>query len=318
MALVQIMAPAEQTELVETKFGKSPKGSFASYQLSFTESNSKVLCDVDSVQRNLSNTKNEFTYPKFPLQHTDKYEIPAERLCAPGKLLLEHLSADVPKLNSIEENTRAQALSETWENERKFSLTASNFHLICHRQRNFDTLVDKLLHPKVINSRYTNHGQKYEPVALREHEKYMFSTRRPIKLLKSGFVVSIDLPFLGASRDGKVIDKGCERPFGLVEVKCPETKFQVTPLDACSDGAFYCEVVQGKPKLKKSHQYFNQVQGQMGVTKAEWYGMLNGMSIERIKFDAQFWNTNRCKLEEFYFNNFLKIAAVEYCRGKEE
>ena len=192
MALAQIMAPAEQTELVETKFGKSPKGSFASYQFSFTESTFEVFCDVDSVQRNLSNTKNDFTYPKFPLQDTDKYEIPAERLSAPGKLLLEHLSVKVPKLNSIEENTRGPAVSETWKNEPKFRLTASNFHLICYRQRNFDTLVDKLLHPKVINSRYTNHGLKYEPVSLKEYEKYMFCTRRPIKLLKSGFVVSID------------------------------------------------------------------------------------------------------------------------------
>ena len=61
MALAQTMAPAEQIELVERKFGKSPKGSFASYQLFFTESNFKVICDVDSVQRNLSNTKNDFT-----------------------------------------------------------------------------------------------------------------------------------------------------------------------------------------------------------------------------------------------------------------
>ena len=30
MALALIMAPTEQTELVKTKFGKSPKGSFAS------------------------------------------------------------------------------------------------------------------------------------------------------------------------------------------------------------------------------------------------------------------------------------------------
>ena len=111
------------------------------------------------------------SHPKFPLQDTDKYEIPAERLSAPGKLLLEPLSVDVPKLNSIEESTRAQAVSETWKNERKFRLTASNFNLICHRLCNFDTLVDKLLHPKVINSRYTSHGLKYEPVALREYEK---------------------------------------------------------------------------------------------------------------------------------------------------
>ena len=322
MALAQIMAPADQTEFVETKFGKSAKGLFASYQLSFTESNFNVYCDIESMQRCLLGSRSDLQYSKFPLQHTDKYGIPAEQLSSPAKILLEHLSVDVQKLNNIEESTRAQGASEAWRNKRKYRLTASNFHLICCRQRNMDTLVDKLLYPTAIHSRYTNHGQTYEPIALREYEKYMFSTRRPIKLLKSSFVVCMDAPFLGASPDGKVVDKGCTKPFGLVEVKCPETKFRVTPLDACSDGAFYCENVEGKPKLKKKHQYYYQVPGQMGATKADWCDFviytLVGMSIERIKFDDQFWNATRCKLEEFYFSHFLKRAAVEYCSRKEE
>ena len=105
-------------------------------------------------------------------------------------------------------------------------------------------------------------------------------------------------------------------------MKCPETKFRVTPLDACSDGAFYCDAVQGKPKLKKSHQYYHQVQGQIGATKAEWCDFVIytsvEMSIERVKFDAHFWSTKRSKLEEFYFNYFLEKAAFECCRTKEQ
>jgi hypothetical protein len=58
-------------------------------------------------------------YPKFPLQHTDKYGIPAEQLSSPAQILLEHLSVDVQKLNNIEESTRAQGASEAWRNERK-------------------------------------------------------------------------------------------------------------------------------------------------------------------------------------------------------
>ena len=67
----------------------------------------------------------------------------------------------------------------------------------------------------------------------------MFSTRQTIELFKSGLVVGIDTPFLAASPDGKVRDAGCEEPFGLVRVKCPQTKFLVTPLDACSDPEFF-------------------------------------------------------------------------------
>ena len=48
-------------------------------------------------------------------------------------------------------------------------------------------------------------------------------------VLKSGLVISMDAPYLGASPDGKVIDPGCSDPFGLSEVKCPETKYIVIP-----------------------------------------------------------------------------------------
>ena len=98
-----------------------------------------------------------------------------------------------------------------------------------------------LLNPKPFSSRYTNHGLKYEPVALEQYQKYMMSIRRPVKILKSGLVISLDSPYLGASPDAKVIDPGCDDPFGLSEVKCPETKYLVTPLDACSDSNFFME-----------------------------------------------------------------------------
>jgi hypothetical protein len=52
MALAQILSPScstSSTQYVETKFGKSPQGSFASYQLSFTEDNFKVYLYINYV-----------------------------------------------------------------------------------------------------------------------------------------------------------------------------------------------------------------------------------------------------------------------------
>ena len=52
MASAQIMEPfSESTQLLETKFGKSPEGSYASYQLSTTEDNFKVYFNISSVAR---------------------------------------------------------------------------------------------------------------------------------------------------------------------------------------------------------------------------------------------------------------------------
>ena len=108
-----------------------------------------------------------------------------------------------------------------------------------------------MLDAKPFRSASTDHGIKYEPVALREYEKYMHKIGRPIKVEKSGFFVSPKLFYLGCSPDGKVIDSSSIDPFGLVEIKCPSSKFSVTPTDACSGPHFFLEVVDGKPKLKK-------------------------------------------------------------------
>lgn len=138
---------------------------------------------------------------------------------------------------------------------------------------------------------------------------------------KSGFVVCKDFPFLGASPDAKVIDEGCEKPFGIAEVKCPLTKFHVTPLEACTDTRFCAERVTDMPKLKRDHPYYYQVQGQLAATRASWCDFIiytcTGMSIERILFDSQFWDTLSHKLKLCYLNHFLVPASVEFSANRQ-
>lgn len=315
-ALSQIMSTGG-TNLQETKFGKCPSGSYASYQLQFTESNFQVFCNIDSVPRvDCNDEQNAISvYPPFPLQQSEQYEKPDD-LSSNQEALLDHLIVDEAKLNTIEKKTSEQAASQEWQAERKFRYTASNFHTIVKRQRNHNTLVNNLLHPKPFTAKQTAHGKTYEPVALREYEKYMFSTRNPVSVFKSGLVVSMASPFLAASPDGKVIDRGCSKPFGLVEVKCPYSKFHVSPLEACADETFYAENVNGKPRLKRGHQYYFQIQGQLGITGASWCDFViytnKGMSIERITSDPQFWDVLNEGLKKSYFEHFIAPASVEF------
>ena len=67
----------------------------------------------------------------------------------------------------------------------------------------------------------------------------MFNRKTPVKGLKCGFVVCQEMPILGSSPDGRVIDFGCQDHVGVAEVKCPGTKYHVTPLDACQDPNFF-------------------------------------------------------------------------------
>ena len=150
-------------------------------------------------------------------------------------------------------------------------------------------------------------GKTYEPVDLKEYERYMFSTRNPVSVFKIGLVVSMASPFLEASPHGKVIDRGCSKPFGLVEVKFPYTKFHVSPLEACADVSFLAENVSGKPRLKREHQYYFQIQGQLRNMGASWCDFViytnKGMSMERITFDPQFWNVLNEGLKNSYFEH---------------
>ena len=65
-----------------------------------------------------------------------------------------------------------------------------------------------------------------------------------------------------------------------------------------------------------------QVQGQMAITGAAWCDFvvytLKGMSIQRIKFDQQFWDNMSDKLKAYYFQHFISFAVSEYkCKQNE-
>ena len=68
-------------------------------------------------------------------------------------------------------------------------------------------------------------------------------------------------------------------------------------------------------RLKRDHAYYAQVQGQMGVTGAQWCDFIvytsKGMHVERIAFDPNYWRTLRNQLLQYYFEHFIKFAAVD-------
>ena len=76
------------------------------------------------------------------------------------------------------------------------------------------------------------HGIENESRALKQYENYLVNSGHPVKTFPSGFVVNPAFPFLGCSPDGKVIDVTENRPYGIVEIKCPYKHRNVTPAEA--------------------------------------------------------------------------------------
>lgn len=142
-----------------------------------------------------------------------------------------------------------------------------------------------------------------------------------MQVLPCGFVVDYNCPILGATPDARVIDLGCTDHYGIVEVKCPKSKFHVTPLEASTDPSFFMEKInENQCTLKKNDKYYFQVQGQMGVTGVPWCDFVVytdlGLYIQRISFDSQFWEDLKEKLISCYFKNFIKFASNEWLKDQ--
>ena len=86
-----------------------------------------------------------------------------------------------------------------------------------------------------------------------------------ISVQNCGFIVHPEKGWLGASPDGKMKDLSFKQPDSIIEVKCPYSKREVTPEEACNDPNFFCELVDSQVQLKLTHAYYHQVQLQLYV-----------------------------------------------------
>ena len=216
----------------------------------------------------------------------------------------------------IERNTREQRLSSLWYSVRRYRLTASSFGEIFRRRPETipDALVLKLLQRRQISSPAIEWGVQQEPRAIEAYKTHQHSVgHQELTVCPVGFLVCQEYPFLGASPDGGVYDLASDlHPFGFVEVKCPYSHHDNTPVEACSDPSFCCELKRTScgdtmVVLKHSHPYYCQVQGQLGIGNKPWCDFViytrRGLNVERIHFDQVFWNNRLLpKLIEFYDN----------------
>ena len=136
----------------------------------------------------------------------------------------------------------------------------------------------------------------------------------------SGLVVNDHFTFLGVSPDALVCDPSEDPPDGLWEnespystkdhchLKCPEEASLV------GSNPMRVRTAEGNVTLKRSHQYFAQIQGQMAVTGRHWCDFCiyteEGGHVERIRFSEAFWTRMLPKLKTFY-NEFPSPSPAQ-------
>ena len=155
----------------------------------------------------------------------------------------------------------------------------------------------QIINGKQFTTAATEWGREKESLALAMYAQFQKDNGHAgLYCCRSGFVVSEKYPYLGASPDAVVHDPSSKSQFGVAEVKCPYSVRSMKPQEAAKSPTFFCSLEGEKLKLKQSHCYFCQVQGQMALTEREWCDFIvyteRGISVERIKFDSDFWNSH--------------------------
>ena len=207
------------------------------------------------------------------------------------KHLLQVNDKDIQR---IEAATRLQSKSTSWFAEREWRLTASNFGTLCKitNRRNINKLCTSLLCPNIILTHPILHGRTYESLAIRQFTEISGYSVKPC-----GLFVSEGFPFLAATPDGLV---GAD---SVVEVKCPYVGRNEKIAANKHFPFLMCE--KGQLSLKPSHNYFDQVQGQMFITNCTkcFFIVYTFVDLQFfiVKFDEEYCQEALIpKLECFY------------------
>lgn len=207
--------------------------------------------------------------------------------------------------NCIERETVLQAGSGRWLEMRRKMLTASNFGKVCRMRptTSCKNIVKNMLYSHVLNVPSLEHGRNSESVALTQLE-----VQEGITIEKCGLFIDKEYAYLGASPDGLVGDKG------IVEIKSPFSAAGMDVDDALCQGKIkYLEANENKEvNVKKTHEYYFQIQGQLHVTEREycifavWTSRDRPLKVVKVIRDDEFWRNNMIsKLQKFYMHCLL-------------
>jgi len=115
-----------------------------------------------------------------------------------------------------------------------------------------------------------------------------------------GLVINPSLPHLGCSPDRRVYDPTEDPPWGLLEIKCSMAE------DLSKLNYLKFNERNGTYSVRKSHAYYYQMMGCIGLTGSKWEDFFvfcqQEFHCERIYFDTELFLNMLDKLNLFYFN----------------
>jgi len=225
-------------------------------------------------------------------------------------------------IKAIEENTREQAKTNAWFNQRAGRITASKFKYACHTNvsKPSKSLIKSICYPQSMRfqSIETDWGISNESNAINAYLEKMTECHEDVSICDSGLQVNSQWPFIGASSpDGLVNCKCCGA--GLCEIKCPYTAKDGLPTDAANKKDYCLKKDGDSVYLNTSHHYYYQVQCQLFVSGLDYCDFIiwtpQGLYVERILPDVEFWVVAVAKATTFFNKCVLpEIVGKFYTR----
>ncbi|XP_064479206.1 uncharacterized protein LOC135392422 [Ornithodoros turicata] len=302
-----------RNEFQETKFGQSLCGAPLTYQQSLTPSGFKSF-----LSPNFCGTHCELqdAFSATFYKNSNPWKVP-DSLPTPYQAILMPLCLTPSAARDLEKNSRQQSTSATWNEARNHRVTASNFGTILKRTTWTRRGLDNLFRRKDLSRvRAVQYGISNEAAAVQRYRQVMCSVGHDVAILSCGLFVDPATPWLGATPERIVFDPTERSPHGVLEVKCPYS-LRDTPGELLKEQRFYMTFNNEHPQLRRDHDYYAQVIGQMGLTGLQWadfvmYGP-GFLTVERIRYDEQEWGDMKAKLTTFYFSDALPYFARQEC-----
>ena len=116
---------------------------------------------------------------------------------------------------------------------------------------------------------------------------------------------------MGASPDGVIFDKKIQE-IGLLEIKCPYNKRNLSIESIITDKTFFIALNKDKkPYLKKEHHfgYYTQIAVAMGLAGLKWCHfdvyVYSGMIIVKVDFDTDYFKSVIDKMNDYYKDYYI-------------
>ncbi|KAL2099147.1 hypothetical protein ACEWY4_005627 [Coilia grayii] len=284
--------------LVECEFGMVQKGSVLSYHRPLFPSGQVNLIPHA---------------PPMPVLPLDGHHLEPPScafVCSAEELFhLKSMEISLYAAHKLEEATRKQSSPVEQCLFKKPRLSAARFGMVCLSRG--QSKLEDFAKETVRSALHMTHSKrsKMESGADAEYCRLM-----NVNYTSCGLVIHPDAPWLYALPDGIIFDPTEHPQFGLTVMKCLSAKSHVE----CT----YLEVDSGLVQLKKTHQYYWQVQGQLLITGMQWCDFVvfaqDDFFVQRIYVDAAVQREMREKIDYFYFYVYMPKYLELSCLEKEQ